>query len=406
MLKRFLFLQGVSSPFFSRLADRLTANGNDVFKVNFNCGDAAYWLPRGAWSFRGDLSALSDWLAPKIEAHGITDIVLFGDRRPVHASAITCAKLSRARIHVFEEGYFRPHWITLERGGVNGFSALPRDPNWYLRTAARVPEVLFQRVHTPLSVRAFHDIAYHLANIGNFVCFTNYRTHRPHNASVEYAGLAKRFALLRFRENSDSAICNQLVHGKTPFFLLPLQLDSDAQIREFSVFSGMEEVISKVLKSFARAAPSDAHLLIKNHPLDTGFVNYTSIIARISTECSIVDRVHFVETGDANPLLDHAQGVVLVNSTVGTAALDAGRPIKTLADPIYNLPGLTFQGELDDFWKRGERPDVQLTAAFRKIVIHTTLVNGGFYTRGSMNMAAQGAIRVLTAEESPIEALL
>ena len=406
MSKRFLFFQGVSSPFFARLADRLVADGNEVFKVNFNCGDAVYWMSRKAWSFRGDLSGLPDWLAQKFEAHGFTDVVLFGDRRPIHVSAVACAKQFGSTVHVFEEGYFRPNWVTLERGGVNRFSALPRDPDWYLRQAPRVAEVMHQRVHTPLSIRAAHDIAYHLANIGNFIGYGGYRTHRPYNAIVEYAGLARRFASLRLHESRDRAICDQLIKGKTPFFLLPLQLDSDAQIREFSRFSDMVEVIDTVLRSFARTAPSGIHLLIKNHPLDTGFTDYTRVIARIAAECGVKGRVHFIETGDANPLLEHAQGVVLVNSTVGTAALEAGKPIKTLADPIYNLAGLTFQGHLDDFWSTGERPDVNLMSAFRKIVMHATLVNGGFYTKDSMEMAAHGALRLLTAAKSPLEALL
>ena len=406
MPKRFLLLQGVSSPFFARLADRLIADAHEVWKVNFNCGDSAYWFPRKAWHFRGDVSGLSEWLTPKFETHGFTDVVLFGDRRPLHVAAIACAKRLGATVHVFEEGYFRPNWVTLERGGVNRFSALPRDPNWYLGNASRSPEHAFQRVHTPLSVRATHDIAYHLANTGNFIAYPGYRTHRPYNALVEYTGLAKRFSILGFHEHKDKIICDRLLNAKNPFFLLPLQLDSDAQIREFSSFSGMLEVIESVVKSFARAAPVDARLLIKNHPLDTGFVDYPAMIKRVTKDCGISDRVHFIETGDANPLLQHARGVVLVNSTVGTAALEANKPIKTLADPIYNLPGLTFQGELDDFWTGGEVPEPNLAAAFRKIVMHATLVNGGFYTRESMDMAAQGALRLLTAGKSPIEELL
>ena len=406
MPRRFLLLQGVSSPFFARLGDRLSSEGHRVFKVNFNCGDAAYWLPREAWRFRGDVAALPEWLAPRFESHGFTDVVLFGDRRPIHVSAIACARKFGAKVHVFEEGYFRPNWVTLERGGVNRYSALPRDPAWYLTNAPHLSAHTHQRVHTPLSVRAAHDIAYHLANIGNFICYPGYRTHRPYNAAMEYAGLARRFALLGFHERRDKVICDQLLNGNAPFFLLPLQLDSDAQIREFSAFSGMTEVIDTVVKSFARSAPDDAKLLIKNHPLDTGFVDYTGAIDRIAKELGIEERVHFIETGDANALLEHARGVVLVNSTVGTAALEAGRPVKTLADPIYNLPGLTYQGELDDFWKRAVPPDAELMAAFRKVVMHTTLVNGGFYTKESMAMAAPGAIQLLTADKSPIEELL
>ena len=111
MPKRFLLLQGVSSPFFARLADRLVTDGHKVFRVNFNCGDAAYWLPRNAWNFRNDLATLPEWLAPKFEMHGITDVVLFGDRRPIHIAAIACARRFGATVHVFEEGYFRPNWV-------------------------------------------------------------------------------------------------------------------------------------------------------------------------------------------------------------------------------------------------------------------------------------------------------
>ncbi|WP_441294118.1 capsular polysaccharide export protein, LipB/KpsS family, partial [Bordetella pertussis] len=40
--------------------------------------------------------------------------------------AVALARASGVRVHVFEEGYFRPHWVTLERGGVNGFRAIAR----------------------------------------------------------------------------------------------------------------------------------------------------------------------------------------------------------------------------------------------------------------------------------------
>ncbi|MBK8578738.1 MAG: hypothetical protein IPN78_10945 [Candidatus Accumulibacter sp.] len=60
-LKRsFLFLQGVCSPFFASLADRLVADGYRVHKINFNAGDLLYWGARPAWNYRGDLSGLRD----------------------------------------------------------------------------------------------------------------------------------------------------------------------------------------------------------------------------------------------------------------------------------------------------------------------------------------------------------
>jgi capsular polysaccharide export protein len=87
-------------------------------------------------------------------------------------------------------------------------------------------------------------------------------------------------------------------------------------------------------------------------------------------------------------------------------ALEMGIPTVTLSDPIYNLAGLTFQGNLDDFWPACQKPEVALFEAFRKVVMHATQVNGGFYCRRGMALAAENASHVLTADVSPLEALL
>jgi capsular polysaccharide export protein len=53
-----------------------------------------------------------------------------------------------------------------------------------------------------------------------------------------------------------------------PYYLLPLQLNSDAQIRDHCRFDDMNGVMEFVLESFATHAAGDARLVIKNHPLD------------------------------------------------------------------------------------------------------------------------------------------
>ena len=47
-VRTFLFLQGVCSPFFARLADALEKCGHRVLKINFNVGDDLYWPGRPA----------------------------------------------------------------------------------------------------------------------------------------------------------------------------------------------------------------------------------------------------------------------------------------------------------------------------------------------------------------------
>ena len=194
--RSFLFLQGVCSPFFPRLADRLTTDGHRVHKVNFNCGDVAYWGGRPASSFKGAPDQLADFLTGIFSAHAISDIVLFGDRRPVHIPAVELAAHCGVRVHVFEEGYFRPYWVTLEQGGVNSHSLLPRDPDWYRSVGGRLPDCgNGQPFRSPFRLRAGHDILYHLAGALNPLLFPRYRTHAPVTAPIEYAAYGRRFAL-------------------------------------------------------------------------------------------------------------------------------------------------------------------------------------------------------------------
>lgn len=168
----------------------------------------------------------------------------------------------------------------------------------------------------------------------------------------------------------------------------------------------MGEVMEYVLESFARHAPGDALIAIKNHPLDMGLMHYRRIVAKCERRLGLAGRTLYLEDGDLGALVRHAQGVVTVNSTAGLFALEQGTPVVTLSDPIYNLPGLTFQGSLDDFWASPVPPDADFLDRFRRVVMHATQVNGGFYCRRGIDLAVENSCRVLTAERSPLEALL
>lgn len=406
MRRVFLFLQGPATPFFVRLADRLRAEGHGVHRIHFCAGDVAYWAGRPAWWYRGRPEELRGFLDEKYRRHGITDQILFGDRRPVHRPAVEHGEACGVRTHVFEEGYFRPYWVTLEREGVNGHSLLPRDPDWFWEVGARLGEpagaVPF---HSPFWKRATHDVAYHVANAANPVLFPRYQAHGIY-APVEYAGCLKRFAWLRLFGGRERTRARALIAEKRPYFVLPLQLNSDAQIRDHSRFDDMGEVIEYVAESFARHAQSDHHLVIKNHPLDMGLMPYGKIIHQVARRFGLLGRVHFFEDGDLIALLKHARGVVTVNSTAGIVALEQGTPTLTLSDPIYNLPGLTSQVRLDEFWQAASPPDAELFRRFRRVVIHATQINGGFYCARGIALAVENAARVLIAERSPLEALL
>ncbi len=161
-----------------------------------------------------------------------------------------------------------------------------------------------------------------------------------------------------------------------------------------------------VLDSFARKAPAQAKLVIKNHPLDVGLSDHRGAIAALVRRFDLRGRVIYLESGDLELLVEHAQGVVTVNSTVGSVALGLDCPTITLSDPIYNLPGLTFQNDLDEFWREGEAPNRELFRRFRNAVIHCTQVNGGFYCTKGIDLAVRNSVAILENEISPLESLM
>ena len=405
--RRFLFLQSCTSPFFTRLADKLTQLNHQVFKVNFNLGDRLYWGGRPAWDFHEPAECLPEFYESIFKRFAFTDVIMLGDTRPVHTAVKPVAKRYQTELRVFEEGYFRPNWLTFETGGINGYSRLPKDPDWYCTQGKKLPDIGDgTSVANPLWLLAAHELVYHIPNSLNSIFFSGYKTHRPATSDKEFMGWAKRYAQLPFLKPKDKDAVRELIDENLPYYLLPLQLDSDAQIKVHSPFDSIEQVLVKVINSFARKAPNDSKLVIKIHPLDTGFVNLESVSKQLANSLGIADRIVFLNSGHLPTLLHNAKGVVTVNSTVGTSSLFHRCPTIALGDCIYNIKGLTYQGNLDEFWRDGVKPDKSLFRAVRKTVIHTTQINGGFYTESGIKLAVNQAANRLSLDVDPLTELL
>ncbi len=316
--------------------------------------------------------------------------------------AIELAKSKNINIHVYEEGYFRPNWVTLDKGGVNANSSLSKDPEWFLSFAKTLQVKNQTTLFTGggLSIRAWHDIRYLLAKFVLTPLFPHYQTHRPDSALKEYWGFVQRIPAVKFYfEKKAKQQIDELLANKKPFYLLPLQLDADSQIRIHSSISSMEDLIQTTIKSFASNAPQDALLVIKNHPLDPWFVDYPAVIKKAVDENKLDEnRVIYLEAGNLISLLKHAKGTVLVNSTVGTSALIYNCPVIALGNAIYNMTGLTFQGTLDEFWALASPPDKALFEAFRASVIESTQINGSFYNQTGIEMAVANSLPFFETE--------
>jgi len=394
--RNFLFLQGPPGPFFWELADRLRDLECGIFRINLNGGDQADW-PGDATNYRGSRKRWTLFIDRFLSDHAITDVVLFGDCRPLHMAAHRMAQLRKIDVHVFEEGYIRPDWLTLELSGVNGNSSLPRDPAWYLEQAKTLPPLPVRpSITASFNRRARDSYLYYSRTWLTRPFYPFYRSHRKGSVVLEGLGWAYKF----LREKSDARHAEHVMAtlDEAPFFLFPLQLSTDFQIREHSPFTDMEEAVDYVLYSFARRAPERARLLIKEHPLDARFMDWGSRIERLAKKAGIADRVMHIAGGDVGELSDKTCGMVTVNSTSATLALAAGIPTIALGKAIYNIPGLTCQGRLDDFWTRAQAPDSKVFDAFRRVLYDRCLIYGGLASETATKILVESAIERLAGD--------
>jgi capsular polysaccharide export protein len=377
--RTFLFLQGLASPFMYRLAQHLRAAGHRVLRINMSGADLAFW-PERAINFRKRPADWPGFIAKTLRAHQVTDIVLFGDCRPNHKVAIAVARNYGIATHLFEEGYIRPNWITLETWGTNGHSAIPRDPGGIRELAHRTPEPA-----APVDVggsffkRALWDVTANIIGAALWPMFPHYQWHGTDHPFIEYAGWIRRFIRTPAMREQTRKIVARVVDGGLPYYLMPLQLHSDYQIRVHSPYTHPSEAAEETVVSFANHAPPESHLLFKLHPLDNGLFDYPGKIMRIAERVGVADRIHFIDEVDLAPLLKRSRGIVLVNSSIGTLALEQRCAIKALGTATYDMPGLTFQGSLDDFWTTSMTPDTKLFRAYQKVVLALTQINGGFF---------------------------
>lgn len=397
--REFLFLQGPPGPFFRDLAEALKESGAGVHRINLSGGDLYDWRD-GAVNYRGTMRGWPMFVDNFLRANRITDLVLFGDCRPMHNIALRLAQLRMVHIHVFEEGYIRPDWMTLERDGVNGHSPMERDPELILAAAKWLPEVPKLPPITADFRRRARDSYWHYHHVVfDRWRFPFYTTHRQGSIALDAAGWALKFMRSGRRRRQAEATLEEL--GDRDFFLFPLQLSGDYQIRTHSPFGSMVIGVEYVLESFARFSAPDAILLVKEHPLDSGYRNWRRTIKRMARRLGVADRVFHIDGGDLETLAASASGMVCVNSTSGTLALEAGLPVVVLGEAVYDVPGVTHQGGLDRFWRAPERPDRQLYDAFKRLLHARCLVRGGLASKSGLEVLVRNSAERLLAEISP-----
>lgn len=369
-----LLLMGPIGLFFARFCRYLRGCGIPVTKVSFPLRE--FGFPREVRvPYSGSMQDWRPFVRELIRERGIRHIFMYGDFIIPHRIAIEEARSAGIEAWVFELGYIRPNYVTLERERVNARSnlnqpvayyrqlppvdALPQgtlDPGWRWRKLWKAPTFIQHAFTRYPIIEGEHKLQ-----------------PSPRFLWCQLRG-SWRYWLYRWQER---ALKRRLLEHLS-YFLAVLQVSSDSQVQLGSPYRGMHDFIEDVISSFARHAHASDHLAFKHHPRDRGYNHYGRLIQLLARRHGLEGRVHYFHDGAPSRFLRTCRGVVTVNSTVGLQALYHAVPTKVMGQTFYNLPGLTDQQPLDQFWREPHTSDRPLFYRFYDHLVTTTQVNGNF----------------------------
>jgi capsular polysaccharide export protein len=407
--RRFLFLQGPHGPYFSRLGKMLVAAGAEVWRVGFNRGDRAFWRDSASYiPFKGTLAEWPETLRRIVKLRQITDIVLYGDTRPIHAEAVRLAQAAGITVHVFEEGYLRPYWVTYERGGSNGNSRLMHLGVPEMQKALETLDMELPDAPArwgDMRQHMFWGALYHWLVMTGFWDYRNFRPHRALTVGQEFWLYVKRLALLPIHRWERIAATFRIKHGGFPYHLVLLQLEHDSSFQMHSPFKSMTDFLAVVMEGFAKGAAPHHHIVFKAHPLEDGRVPVAHEIRRLAKLHGVSSRVHFVRGGKLAALLNHARSAITVNSTAAQQVLWRGLPLKTFGAAVYAKPEFVSTQALKDFFILPTRPDSRAYRDYRHYLLETSQVPGGFYSSRGRRELLRQVVDMMLQPEDPYDAL-
>lgn len=405
----FLFLQGPHGPWFSRLARMLTASGATCWRVGFNRGDQAFWHDRDHYlPFSDDQCTWPAQVRALFDDKSVTDLVLYGDTRFVHAEAIRAAKDAGITVHVFEEGYLRPYWVSYERGGSNGHSRL---------MGMDIAEMQSVLAHAELDIpeapahwgdmrhHIFYGAAYHWLVMFLNQRYAGFRPHRALPVTKEFQLYLQRLVLMPFNALRRILATRRIRNGGFPYHLALLQLAHDSSFVEHSPFDSVTEFLDLVIEGFAKGAARHHHLVFKAHPLEDGREDLPRAIRRLAEKHQVGPRVHYLRGGKLARLLDHSRSAVTVNSTAAQQVLWRGLPLKVFGAAVYDKPEFVSTQPLAEFFAQPTRPDNRAYRDYRHYLLETSQIPGGFYSARGRRQLLRQIVDMMLAADDPYDAL-
>ena len=378
--KNILLLQGPMGSFFNTLDKRFTKQKANTFRIGFNAGDEYFAQANHYTGYKDIKENWKSFITNYYKTHDIHKLFVFGDCRFYQAIAVKVAREFDIEVYVFEEGYIRPNFITLEKYGVNAYSAQPKNREFYDNLDLDAFPLLNEKKFPPTFNKMAREaiIYYWVANLCSYK-YPYYEHHRCFSLWKEYkAGWLNIIRKYKYKITEKGLNKNLKTNLSKKYYFVPLQTHNDFQIIQHSSYNKIEEFIKEVLTSFSQNAQKDKFIIFKHHPVDRGRKNHASYIKNIAYNLGIKDRVIITWDVHLPTCLKNAIGTIIINSTVGLSSLYHKTPTICLGDAIYDIEGLTTHTSIDNFWENYSEVNVELFKKYRRYLINTTQINSNF----------------------------
>ncbi|ASP38181.1 capsular biosynthesis protein [Bacterioplanes sanyensis] len=224
------------------------------------------------------------------------------------------------RLIFFENGAF-PNTTTVDERGVNYASSIPRDAHFYRQlniAAEQLPAQLTER-----------------------------KPRKGALAKEEQQELPPRYVFV------------------------PFQVDSDTQIVEYSPWINNMEQLHQLLSRVLQQCEQPLVFVVKEHPSSKNDYRHLH---------QAHDSIRFYNQANTQVLIEQADAVLTINSSVGFEALLLNKPVITLGQAFYNIDGLvtavTNATELTQACRRPNAPDPVLRERFLQYLYRDYYVHG------------------------------
>ena len=341
---RVLLLQGPIGNFFDEFSKFISKKSGIVFKINFTIAEAFFYKQDNNFFFRDSIDNWPVYFLNFVKENNINRVYFLNDSRPYHSSIIDICMKNQIDFYVFEDGYFRPGYITLEPQGVNGNSFFRKFSSQHdsLDKINNCPKLCLELKGKLLS-RVLFSLIYNF----NFLFSKNYISYRPGNSLYWSKKYIFSFIIFAFNFIKDKVLLKKTLNSNDKILFIPLQVFDDTQIKYHSKYNDIYEFIDDIFYTLSLLIKSDYRIIFKQHPGDRGNINYNKYINELAKRNGLSKQIIFNYTTDANQLINFSDGIILINSTLGINALTLGKKVFTAGISTYD--SVCTQDNLDIF---------------------------------------------------------